>query len=265
MGLFESFLRFIRTVLGLAQGSTERATDNLLTSSPDAIRSQFRKTREDMVHDYNAMTESIADLMTIKNQRTSQLSVMHKQVDELAAKMTGAINLYKQNKDESMRVKYAQLSEQKTALESNMDALDTQIKQQESLISQYRGKVVDLEASINNLKNEEAETVADIVSTRRITEINQRLQGLAIDTQSKNLEAIRDARQKMKSIADLSADLSGKKMIDLDKQLLSEGQSTKNMLEFDQLVGLEKLVTVEPVTINRDGSIEVENLFKEKV
>ena len=53
MGLFSSFSRLVATMFGMAEGGTQRATDKLLTSSPDAIRNQFRKTREDWVRDYN--------------------------------------------------------------------------------------------------------------------------------------------------------------------------------------------------------------------
>lgn len=248
MGFLKSIARFFATLFGLAEGGTQRATDNLLTSSPDAIRNQFRKTREDSIRDYNEMKNSVADLISIRNERATQLQNMHKKEDELTAKMKGAIDLYKKSQDEALRVKYGQLAEEKTKLEADIDALDLQVKQQEQLIEQYKSKLQDLQKSIESLKNEEAETVADIVSTRKITELNNKLQGLSTDTQTKNLEAIREARAKAKSLADLSGSLSGQQVLKLDQQLLTAGTTSKHLDEFDQAVNLNKLLgsTDEP-------------------
>jgi len=246
MGFFSAIARFFKTLFGLAEGGTQRATDNLLTSSPDAIRNQFRKTREDSIRDYNQMKDSVADLLSIRDERANQLTKLHKQADDLAAKMAGAIQLYKQTNDETLRTKYSQLADQKTKLESDMDALDLQVHQQEELINQYKTKLQELQTNIEGLKNEEAETVADIVSNRKMTELNAKLQGLSTDTQTKNLDAIREARQKAKSMASLSNSLSGQQVVKLDQQLLDAGSTSKHFDEFDKAVNLDKLMAPAP-------------------
>jgi hypothetical protein len=51
MSFINSLGRFFASVFGLAQGKTERMADKMVASSADAIRSQFRKTKEDWTKD----------------------------------------------------------------------------------------------------------------------------------------------------------------------------------------------------------------------
>lgn len=269
MGLFRSFLRFIRTIFGLAEGTTERATDALLTSSADAIRSQFRKTREDWLRDYNQIKDAITELTVIFDQHNAEMQKLSKQSNEIDAKMVGAINLFKKSGDESLRIKYGQLAEEKTQLEARIDDLEKQLDDEHKVIENYKEKLTDLQTSIENLKQEEAATVADIVSSRKINELNAKLQGLTTDTQGKNLEAIREARRKAKATAKLNSELAGDTPDKLEEQLLTAGASSKHLDAFDAAVKLDKMlppvIDVEHLDItdeDKDGVKALDSLFQ---
>ncbi len=272
MGFFSAIARLFRTVFGLAEGGTQRATDSLLTSSPDAIRNQFRKTQEDSIRDYNEMKSAVAELLTIRNSRAHDIEVMHKESDLLQSKMNGAIELYKKTQDEALRAKYGELAEKRTALETKIDEFEVEVTKQKSLIEQYKSKLGKLQSSIEDLKREEAETVADIISSRKINELNSKLQGLSTDTQTKNLEAIRQARLTAKAQAQLSGDLSGDKVEVLDAKLLTAGATSKHLDAFDNAVKLDKLLPPAKVFDTIDAELtpskdskdikQLEELFK---
>ena len=102
MSFISSIFRLVASLFGQAEGSTERATDKLLTSSPEAIRNQFRKTREDWSKDYTEMKSAIAQLMQLRDTKVDEAKRLQTLIGEVETKMHGAITLYKQSQDEAM-------------------------------------------------------------------------------------------------------------------------------------------------------------------
>lgn len=274
MGFFNSFWRFLSTIFGLAEGTTERATDKLLTASPDAISSQFRKTREDWIKDYNQMKDAVAELCKIREAKTSEVEKLNKENHDLATKMTGAIETYKKNGDERLREAYGRYAAKRESITQRTDELVKEITEQAALIETYKTRLTVLQENIEHLKQEEAETISDIVYSRKVNELNDRLKGLSQDTQTKNIEAIRDARLKAKATAKLSNELNGTNAFEFENKLIEAGAAATHLSEFDEAVKLEKIFTVEPKQLQAhsteadvdftevDSDKKVEALFK---
>ncbi len=241
MSLFDSLGRFFSSIFGLAQGKTERVTDKLVTSSADSIRSQFRKTKEDWSKDYQEMREAVAELIRIREMKAEEVKKISKENEELQQKMAGAIELYKKNPDERYKTAYAQLAEKSDKNEVRIKELENEIDEQQQAIERYKVRLIELQNQIDSLNKEEAETVADIISSQKIKELNDRLTGLSVDSSSKNLEAIRNARQKSKAVAKLSTELTGTEKVDLDKELQAAGSRSKHMSAFDNAVFSDKV------------------------
>jgi phage shock protein A len=224
-------------MFGLAEGKTQRVTDKMVTANADAIRSQFRKTKEDWSKDYQEMREAIAELIRIRELKSEEVKKVSKQCEELQQKMAGAIELYKKTPDERYKAAYAQLAEKFEQNEQRVKELETEIDQQHQAIERYKIRLLELQTQIESLNKEESETVADIISSQKIKELNDRLSGLSTDSSSKNLEAIRTARQKSKAVAKLSQELTGSEKTDLDKELQMAGSRSKHLSVFDEAVG----------------------------
>lgn len=252
MSFFGSIGRFFSSLFGLAEGKTQRATDAMVSGSPDAIRAQFRKTREDWTRDYTQMREAVAELIRIREMKMDEVKQLNKQSDELEQKMAGAIELFKKTPDERYRAAYGQLAAQNESTEVRIKELVAEIDEQQKGIERYKGRLLELQRQIESLSKEEAETVADIVSSQKIRELNDRLQGLSMDSQSKNLEAIRTARQKAKAVAKLSNELSGANTNELDLQLKAAGAGSKHLNAFDSAVSGNKVTAtdVPPTALN---------------
>jgi len=246
MSFISSIFRLVSSLFGQAEGSTERATDKLLTSSPEAIRNQFRKTREDWSKDYTEMKSAIAQLMQLRDTKVDEAKRLQTLVGEVETKMHGAITLYKQSQDEAMREEYSKLAYVKEESEAKILALSTEVGEQNTLIDNYKSRLNGLKQDLDNLKKEEAETIADIVSSKKINELNDKLQGLSHNYQTKNLEAIRDARKQIKSVAKLGSEISGLDKTNLDQKLIATGKVSKHLSAFDDAVKLDKIfITAE--------------------
>ncbi len=236
MSFFDSLGRFFSSVFGLAEGKTQRMTDKIVTSSADAIRSQFRKTKEDWSKDYQEMREAVAELIRIREMKSEEVKKITKESEELQQKMAGAIELYKKTPDERYKAAYAQLADKSDKNELRVKELEAEIDEQHQAIERFKVRLLELQSQIDSLNKEEAETVADIISSQKIKELNDRLSGLSVDSSSKNLEAIRNTRQKSKAVAKLSTELTGLEKTDLDKELQLAGSRSKHLSAFDNAV-----------------------------
>jgi phage shock protein A len=246
MGLIRAIFRFIFTLGGLLEGTTQRATDALLTASPDTIRSQFRKSREDAIKNYNEMKDAVAELSKLHQEKSDQVDKLNTEAAQLAAKMNGAKALFKQSKDLALREAYARFAAEREKTVKEAEALVEELVNQEQLIENYKSRLMLLQKEIEDLKEEEADTIAVIVSSRKISELNAKLQGLSTDTQTKNLDAIREARGKLKATAKLTTELSGQDKLAQEDELLSAGLASSYLAEFDKEVQVDTLFNVEP-------------------
>lgn len=240
MGFLNSMGRFLKSMFGLAQGKTERLTDQMVTASADTIRSQFRKTKEDWSRDYQEMRNAIAELINIREMKMEEVKKISRESEELQQKMSGAIELYKKNPDERFKSAYAQLAQKYEENEQRIHTLETEIDEQQKGIERYKTRLKELQSQIDSLNKEEAETVADIISSQKIKDLNDRLSGVSQDTASKNLEVIRAARQKSKAVAKLSSELTQTEHTDFDAQLKVAGSQSKYLNAFDDAVGTHK-------------------------
>lgn len=238
MGFLRSLYRLIASAFGLAQGSTERASDQLLIANAETIRSQFRKTREDWIKDHSEMRSAVADLCSIRDGKQAEHKKLLESVSNFEQMMAGAIEQFQRTKNEQLRVAYTKFASEKEQAELRATELLAEIVSQTEVIESHKARLQTLAKDIENLKTEEAATVADITSARKIQELNDRLGNLSTDTQGKNLEAIREARAKAVSVAKLSNELKHNDTTTLEKTVLLAGQQIKHSSAFDQALNL---------------------------
>ncbi|BBH52038.1 PspA/IM30 family protein [Fluviispira sanaruensis] len=268
MGFLDSLGRFFSSAFGLAEGKTQRMADKMVTSNADAIRSQFRKTKEDWSKDYQEMREAVAELIRIREMKAEEVKKISRESEELQQKMAGAIELYKKNPDERYKAAYTQLADKSEKNEQRVKELEAEIIEQQQAIERYKVRLLELQTQIDSLNKEEAETVADIISSQKIKELNDRLSGLSVDSSSKNLEAIRNARQKSKAVAKLSTELTGAEKTDLDKELSLAGSRSKHLSAFDDAVSSKKatikndpfaeLPSSSNISYNKKDTVDIE-------
>jgi len=269
MGFLSSVFRLIRSIFGLAEGGTDRATNSLLTSSPDMIRNQFQKTRNDWTKDYNSLKEAIAELQVLLNANKAELMSLVAETNKLNDLMIGSIEQYKKTHDEQLKVGYANFAAKKEEKEKLIEEIEAKIVEDTGLIESYTAKLTELKDSIDKLKEEEARTIADITSSKKIQAINERLQGLSLDTQSRNLDAIREEAKKVKAMSQIDIKTSGADDLKAEKQLLNAAKSSKFFDEFNKATALDAIFIDEtPKTLpvaNQDKSRQadpLDQLFK---
>jgi phage shock protein A len=252
MGFFRSIFRFFGALFGIAEGATQRGTDAMLTANADTIRAQFRKSREDAIQNFNSMKDAVAQLMSIREDKAKQLWVLNKTSQELELKKNGAVEQFKKTQNPALKAAWAKFTEEQKNIEERIDQLEVDIAEQDKQITLYQSKLHELKTQIEKLKTEEAETVAEIVSDRQMEELNSKLSGLSTSTETKNLEAIREARKQIKAKAKLSNQLSGSDVLVAETALIEAGVAAQHGDAFDQLVRLDTVFALLEPTSNKE-------------
>lgn len=261
--LFGSLWRLIRTLFGLAEGTTEIATDKLLTSSPEAIRAQFRKTREDWQRDARELDSAVTDLRVLRDRRLKERERIRMDIEVAEHTMSSSIELYKHQNDERLKTVYGVAAEEKERLSKQLTAINQDVAQENAALLKYQGQIDDLCHKIDALEKEEAETVAEIMTSKKLDEINGKLSGLAVDTTAKNLEAIRDARDKAKVRGQIALERAQPTPQNEMKQLVIKTVNVqKHLTAFDQAVAIEKLLP-STGTVRAAQAMAIDQLFKE--
>jgi len=227
MGLFSSIGRFFSNVFGLASGAIDEASDNLASGSAGAIKAQFRRTKEEWLKQYNDMREAVSQLMVVREQKKNEMEKLQEEEDDLIIKMEGALNEAQNNPSNTGHQEaYERFFNRKNEIDERQETLSSEIDQSEAQLVDFKKKLSNFQAEIKKLEQEEAETIADIISSQKIVELNDRISKISTDNISQSLTAIRSKRAKLKAKAKLSSELSKTDLNQMDQQYKDGGQKT---------------------------------------
>lgn len=227
MGLFNSLSRFFSNLFGLASGALEEASDSMISSSPGAIKAQFRRTKEEWLKQYNEMRDAVSQLMVIREQKKNEMGHLQVEEDDLVAKMDGALNeAEKTPENQQHQTAYERFFNRKSEIDKRQEQLENEIANAENQLLEFKTRLTDLQAEIKKLDQEEAETIADLISSQKIIELNDRINNISTDNITQSLQAIREKRAKLKAKASLSSELSKTDVGTIDDSYKKSGQKT---------------------------------------
>jgi len=238
MGLFSSISRFFRRLFGLGSGALDNASDKMLTANEYTIRAQFRKVREKLLKGHASVRNAVANLMAINEDKKQEIIELEKKIKELETKKIGAVRKFKETQDlkyqDAFKQCHAQLERAKQKLEENK----TFVESNSANLDKYKRQLVTLQNKIDDLKAQEDQAVADIVSSRQVTQLNEMLSGFSTDVDMQGIKAIEEARKKSLAQAKLSTELSASSKKEIDEELLAAGSDVDE--EFAKLLAKEE-------------------------
>lgn len=259
-----AFGRFFSTLWARITGRVDAKTDAMMTDQY-VVRSKF----DDIIR---AKTDAIQQLKgavaALKGQRASNIEALKKLSEEMkemeldlagaqAAAKNRAAKLAGKTEDEIMAdpevmeaMQYyndteARMEEMKaraTALEERVSGLDTSINDH---MLQLKQMVRDLEG----LRTEKEDTAADVIANKEIRAANDMIAGIADDGSAKELQALREARQKLNADAQISKELAGTDAKAQQQKFRSAARSSAGRDKFAAMIGVAaKAEAATPVT-----------------
>ena len=227
MGILRSVYRYITTLGGLIEGNIDSKSDKLL-SSPSGIKATYQQTREQWTKQYAEIRGAIAQLMTVLEQKKKLVDSLSQEASAVKIKLKGAVEQYKKTNDVKYQQAFNDLFKRDKELATKQEHLSGEINELHSKVEDYKTKLNDMQSRIHDLKSQEAEAIADIVSSQQIIKLNDRLNNLSTELDDRNLQAIEDRREGLKAEAKLSGELAQAEATpNLEAELLNAGMQSE--------------------------------------
>jgi phage shock protein A len=227
MGIFRSFYRYIVTLGGLIGGDIDSRTDAMLTT-PTGIKATFEKTREQWTRQYGEVREAVAQLMLVLSQKRRQVDALKEEAKDVKIKMKGAVEQYKKTQEPRYQEAFTDLFNRDKAIAAQQEGLDKEIGELHEKVNQYREKLKEMQGRIQELKKQESEAIADIVSSQQIIKLNDSLNSISMDLDDRNLQSINERREALRNQAELSDQMAETEVSrDLEKELVDAGMKSE--------------------------------------
>lgn len=260
MGIFRSIYRYVATLGGLIESDIDARTDRIVTS-PSGIKSTFQKTREQWTTQYSEVRESVAQLMIILDKKKKKIDELAEEAKQIKLKMKGAVDQFKSGGNEKYKEAFTDLFNRDKKIAAEQEALNGEIKDLHSKVDSYKNQLKEMQKNIGELDQRESEAIADIVSSQQIINLNDRLNNLSTELDDRNLRAIEQRRDSLKSQAKLSSELSESQFEsqDLEKELLEAGMNSEASDVFAAMLAEEekKNKTETPETSSESRSRDI--------
>lgn len=215
-GLFSSFWRLItfwkvRKALGLI-----RAGDRQFTGSVQGISDAFDLHQNKLIKQFNGLRDAIAQVESVLEQDRQRLGDLNKREEQLLAMRDGALSKFEESQksgDQAATVKHQEAFErfdtEIRAIEGQQAELDKRVKDTSVAMDEYLRQLTKLQNEIKTLPREKAQAVADFVSSSKIVELNDRLQGLKSSIERGPIDAVMQQNRELTAKARISQKLAG--------------------------------------------------------
>jgi hypothetical protein len=234
---FFSFYK-ARKALGLV-----RAANRQFTGSVQGISDAFDLTHEKYVANYNGLLTAVAEVESIAEQKRQRLQDLNTEEADLIKKRDGAINLAEKAKtanDQASYDKHAKAFEafqlRIEQIETEQATLDTELKELGGSMEKHMMRLTEMQREIQNLPKQKADEIAKFVSSKKIIELNNRMQGLQTSLERGPIDEVLKANRELSAKARISDKLAGTDVRLQDQQYAQEGKTAAAREKLDDLL-----------------------------
>ena len=259
MGVFRSVGRWFKALGYLLTGRLDSAREALDTN-PHAIKARFDDIIRDKVGRIQEYKKAVASLVAQQEKKMAQVKSLTNEVQKLGNLKTGAAAKAKQivaklkGEGASQEVIHANEDYKKclTAFndftstlaekQARIEELEASIGEYGDSIGNHKIQLQQLLRDVEGLRDEAAETVADVITAKEEKEIGDMVSGISEDGSAEELQNMRDLRQKIKAEGRISKELSGVDTKMQENEFLEYARTSESSTEFDDLIGLGEAV-----------------------
>ncbi|MGD9817780.1 MAG: PspA/IM30 family protein [Desulfomonilaceae bacterium] len=213
------------------------AGDDVVSSSPEAIRATYATAIDESKKRYLEMEKAVA-LLAREREKTEQLlKDLEKEETEIKSRLEGALAAAESDPANPVhREAGARYLTRIQEIDEKQAALSQELEAQKLKVEDYKARLRSFSDDIDKLKREQGEMVAEFVSTQQIIQLESRLRGLAESSVDDSLVTIRDKVGAMKAQAKIATEMrqSGKQQ--LDDQYHRIGAEKQAQAKFDELL-----------------------------
>lgn len=248
-GITRLFRAIWHTLTGRAHEQADRLMEN-----PEAIRGNFEEIIRDKQGNIQRYKDAIGTLMALVEKKKTSLKSLTDDIDKFEQMKAGAIAKAKstaadlqkagtpaeeiKQDPEYVKCVSAYNDFDSTLQEKNarIDELEQDIERAQADIESHKLQITGLARDLEKIKEEQSETVADLITAREQEQIADMLSGISTDGTSAELTRMREIREKAKGRSKIAQELAGTDSRSEEEEFLAAARSTAASDEFDSLI-----------------------------
>lgn len=247
------FTRFFKAIWYTLTGRAHEQADKLM-ENPEAVRGAFEDIIKDKMENIRRYKDAVGQLIALVEKKKGSLKSLTEDVEKFERMKTGAIEKAKTTaaqlqqdgiadaeiKQNAEYVKcvtayqdFASTLDEKNA---RITELEDDIERAQSDIASHKNQMNTLHRDLNKIKEEQSETVADLITAKEQEQIADMMSGISADGASEELTRMREIREKAKGRSVVAQELAGTDTRAEEEEFLAAAESSKASDEFDSLI-----------------------------
>ncbi len=261
--MFRAIWRYVRAIGYYMTGRIDSAR-KVLDTDPHVVRATYDEIVREKKQRVNQYKEAVASLVAQREKKVQQIGRLSEDVSQLERLKTGALAKAKQRvtqlQGEGTSMEQIQHDEEYvkcqgafrdftstlTEKQERIVELEAEIGGSDGRIGEHKVQLQSLMREIEKVKEEAADTVADMITSKEERDVADMLSGLSSDKTNAELARMRDLRNQVKAEATVSKELAGTETRAQEAEFLEYARDSAAQDEFALLVGLAEQKDAAP-------------------
>jgi phage shock protein A len=228
---------FFGKLWAVVRGFFIKAGDDLVSSSPEAIKATYAAAIDDAKRRYKEMERAVALLAAQRDKTEMGLKDLESEEQDLQRKLEGALAAAEAEPSNSAhREAGSRYLSRIKEIQEKQALLGADSEAQQAKVRDYQLKLRTFMDEINRLKREQGEMVAELVSSQQMVQLEDRLKGLGESAVDESLVAIRERVANVKAQARVAAEMRGATLEVQDQTYERVGAEKEAANRFDELL-----------------------------
>lgn len=255
MGLMSSIGSWFKAIGYLLTGRLDAARE-VLDRNPHVVRAKFDEIIKDKVGRIQQYKSAVASLVAQQEKKIQQVKQLTEEVQKLEDLKTGAAAKARKTAAELQAAgrtpeairehedykrclaAFNDFSSTLAEKQARIEEIEKDIATYEKSLGDHKVQLQHLLRDLERLRAEAAETVADVITAKEEREISDLISGIADEGSAKELQRMRELRQKVKAEARVSKEVAGVDTRAQEAEFLEYARTGTSSKEFDKLIGL---------------------------
>ena len=247
------FTRFFKAIWYTLTGRAHESADRMM-ENPEAVRGAYEDIIKDKKGNIQRYKAAIGQLIALVEQKKSAVKNLTDEVDRLEELKAGAIAKAQQTaaalqgeglaqEEIKQHAEYTRCVTAYQDFNSNLvektdriTELENEIEGAQADIESHKLQITSLHRDLDQIKSEQSEAVADLITAREQEEIADMLSGISMDGTSAELTRMREIREKAKARSKVAQELAGTDSKNEEEEFLTAARSSAATDEFDALI-----------------------------
>jgi phage shock protein A len=253
--MFRALTRWVKAVGYLLTGQMDSARRTLDTN-PHVMGAKYDDIIQEKTNQIHTYKQAVAGLIAQQENKIQKLKSLTDDITKLERLKSGALAKAKKTltelqasgmsteeiqQQEAYQVcqnAYHDFTTTESEKQTRVEELEKDIQEYDKRIAEHKVQLTGLLRAVEDIRVEKHDAVADVITAKQETELNEMLAGIAKDGTSEELQRMRQLRQEVKAEARVTQELAGTDTAAQEAEFMEYARKDQASTEFEALLGL---------------------------